>query len=539
MTQFFGHFHPLLVHFPIGLIILLALLETLSRYPRFKGANSSARFILLLAVPFAVFTALCGWLLSLHGNYDRNLIQWHMWTGIGTAIACAIVGLSFWLDWKRSYRFFLFLTIIVLVIASHLGGSITHGRDYLVRFAPQSLQSLFIRPEKQQIRVTSVADLHAFHDVIQPILRNNCVGCHGSEKAEAELRLDSYAGLLKGGKSGPVLLTDKMSESSLLNRLRLPVQHKEHMPPEGKPQPTSEEISWLQWWIKSGASENSTVAQLKAPSRILRSLQTRYGIATNSIAGKARPLSEIQPLIATLSDQLGIVVTTLSPNESWLQCNASVAGKSFGDAELEQLVPFRNNIRRLDLAGTKVSDAGMVHVAAMPNLIRLHLERTAITDEGVARLATLPELQYLNLYGTKITDRALNELQLLPNLKQVYIWQTKVTPAAAKAFAESLTDEEEVQRWREEIALINAKIKTAHVIVDLGTPEINITNSAPINSECPVSGKAVDPTKSISYEGSLIAFCCDDCREKFRRDPKSLLSKLQLKSSSEAKPVEK
>src|SRR5436190_4269193 len=145
MTQFLGHFHPLLVHFPIGLIILLALLEFLTRYPRLKEASGSARFILLLAVPLALFTALCGWLLSIHGSYDRSLIQWHMWTGIGTAVACAVVGILFWLDWKRSYRFFLFLTFILLVIASHFGGSITHGRDYLVRFAPQSLQSILGR----------------------------------------------------------------------------------------------------------------------------------------------------------------------------------------------------------------------------------------------------------------------------------------------------------------------------------------------------------------------------------------------------------
>jgi len=280
------------------------------------------------------------------------------------------------------------------------------------------------------------------------------------------------------------------------------------------------------------------VGQLKSSPKVLRSLQARYGI-TNSFAVKVRALGELQPLIARLSDELGIVLATLSPNEPWLQCNASVAGNSFGDAELAQLAPLEGNLRWLDLAGTKVSDAGMAYVAAMPNLLRLHLERTAVTDQGMARLATLPELEYLNLYGTGITDRSLTQLQLLPKLKQIYLWQTKVTPSAAKAFAEFLTDEDQLQRWREDISLINAKIKSSHVIVDLGTPAMNLTNSVPINSECPVSGKAVDPTKSLTYEGSLIAFCCDDCREKFRRDPKSLLSKLTTKSSSETKPAEK
>src|SRR5580765_3824261 len=140
MTQFFGHLHPLLVHLPIGLIVLLAILEWLARYPRFKGANASARFILALAIPLAIFTALCGWLLSIGGTYGDRLLQLHKWTGIGTAAACAIAGLFYWLDCKRLYRFSLFSTILVLVIASHFGGSLTHGSDYLVRFAPGPLR---------------------------------------------------------------------------------------------------------------------------------------------------------------------------------------------------------------------------------------------------------------------------------------------------------------------------------------------------------------------------------------------------------------
>src|SRR5207249_4938025 len=125
MTQFFGHLHPLLVHLPIGLIIVLAILEWLSRYPRFKDANASARFILALAVPLAIFTALCGWLLSLGGSYGDRLLQLHKWTGIGTAAACAIAGLFYWLDLKQLYRLCLFSTIVVLVVASHFGGSLT------------------------------------------------------------------------------------------------------------------------------------------------------------------------------------------------------------------------------------------------------------------------------------------------------------------------------------------------------------------------------------------------------------------------------
>ena len=84
----FGRFHPLLVHLPIGLIVLLAFLELLACWPRLKKANASAGAILALAVPASIVTAVCGWLLSLGGGYDDRLLQWHKWTGIAVA-ACA------------------------------------------------------------------------------------------------------------------------------------------------------------------------------------------------------------------------------------------------------------------------------------------------------------------------------------------------------------------------------------------------------------------------------------------------------------------
>src|SRR3989442_5366329 len=94
-------------------------------------------------MPLAFFTALCGWLLSLGGSYGDRLLQWHKWTGIGTAAACALAGLFYWLDLKRLYRVCLFSTMILLGVASHFRGSLTHRSDYLVRYSPQSLLSFF------------------------------------------------------------------------------------------------------------------------------------------------------------------------------------------------------------------------------------------------------------------------------------------------------------------------------------------------------------------------------------------------------------
>jgi len=55
------------------------------------------------------------------------------------------------------------------------------------------------------------------------------------------------------------------------------------------------------------------------------------------------------------------------------------------------------------------------------------------------------------------------------------------------------------------------------------------STNAPVNAQCPVSGKSVDLAKTVVFEGNLVGFCCDDCKAKFQQDPKPLLAKLGLK----------
>jgi len=249
---FFGRLHPLLVHLPIGLIVLLAFLEVLARIPRFKHANANAGVILALAVPAAAFSVLFGWLLSLGGGYQERLLQWHKWTAIGTACVCALAALLYWLDLKRPYRWCLFCSFVALLLASHFGGSLTHGSDYLVRYAPGPLRNWLgggtpVAPAPPKPK--DIAQLKVFAEVIQPALQKNCVSCHGPEKIKGKLRLDSLEALLKGGGSGPAIVPGKAAESELVRRLKLPPASEDHMPPEGKPQPAADEIALLQWWI--------------------------------------------------------------------------------------------------------------------------------------------------------------------------------------------------------------------------------------------------------------------------------------------------
>jgi uncharacterized membrane protein len=535
ITLFLGRFHPLLVHLPIGLIMLLAMLELLARTRRFKQANASAGVILALSIVAAVVSVVLGLLLSQAGGYEDHLLQWHKWTGIATAAACALAGLLYAVELKKLYRWCLGSAVVALVVASHFGGSLTHGSDYLAQYAPSPVRPWLggkTKTAPAQPKVQDPSQLQAFAAVIQPVLKENCLSCHGPDKSKAGLRLDSLEAMLKGGENGPAIVPGKSAESPLSKRVRLPATDQDHMPPEGKHQPTSEDIALLEWWINTGASAKKLVAELKPTPAVSRILEARFGSpsATSKIAKTVppAPLDQALPLATKLADELNIAITALSPSEPWLQCNAGVAGKNFSDPEMAKLAQLGPNLRWLDLAGTKISDGGLTQLAAMPNLTRLHLERTGVTDAGLTNVTNLPNLEYLNLYGTEITDVGLQALEKVPKLKQIYLWETHVTPAAATGFIEARTDKDQLQQWQDEIEQLKAKIRDAHIAVDLGTTPTpaTSTNASPVNSQCPVSGKPVDVAKTLVHEGTLIAFCCDDCKAKFQQDPKPFLAKL-------------
>jgi hypothetical protein len=112
--------------------------------------------------------------------------------------------------------------------------------------------------------------------------------------------------------------------------------------------------------------------------------------------------------------------------------------KEFADGGLDALAPIADKVASLDLARTKVTDAGLAKVAAMKNLQELHLENTGIGDAGLDHLKGLASLEYLNLYNTKVTDSGISKLSGLGKLKAIYLWQSGVTKAGVAALKAKL-----------------------------------------------------------------------------------------------------
>lgn len=267
MIEFIGKFHPLFVHLPIGFLLLLGALEWLARKPQWKELATANRVILLLAIPVSIASVVCGWLLAESGGYDANALFWHRWLGTGIAVAAVVLWILRQRGGMTAYRRSLFVTLILLAVASHFGGSLTHGSDFISW--PKKRPAV-----AQPLTEAELLAQPVYATAIQPIFDKYCVSCHGEKKSKGGLRMDTAAHLLKGGESGPPLEPPGAKFSLLGNRLSLPMDDDDHMPPEGKPQLSEAQLTVMRWWLDAGAPTDKKLGELKPPPEILQSIQS-------------------------------------------------------------------------------------------------------------------------------------------------------------------------------------------------------------------------------------------------------------------------
>ena len=91
-----------------------------------------------------------------------------------------------------------------------------------------------------------------FHKEVRGILEVACIKCHGPEKQKGELRLDTLAVAKKGGDTDPAIIPGDISKSLLIERIILPADDEDVMPPKESPLPP-EQINILKRWVQAGA----------------------------------------------------------------------------------------------------------------------------------------------------------------------------------------------------------------------------------------------------------------------------------------------
>jgi hypothetical protein len=409
--QFLGRFHPSVVHLPIGLILLVPVLELAGRSR--PALLEAAAFVLSLSVLSCLLALTLGYLLAYGSGEAGAGVVRHMWGGIALTIA---VGFCFLVRGASAYPYLLACVLVLLTWTAHQGGSLTHGDKYLTEYLPGPLKRLATVEAKAPEFPDSFYARH-----IYPVLDANCVSCHGASKVKGHLRLDTYDRLMRGGEDGAVIIPGNPDRSTLFKRITLPKDDKKFMPSEGKPPLKPEEIAWIKAWIQQGASpEVKTLVGINVPEPYREEPVPQVG----DYSGKMGEISQA-------AKSAGVTLVPVSRNlGDGLILNTIDAGAKFGDAQLASLARFAPYIVEADLARTSVSDSCFDTLAKFTHLRALHLEGTAITGTGLAKLTQLPQLTYLNLSGTEVTQAAIAPLSSMKNLRHLYLYNTPAQPAA-------------------------------------------------------------------------------------------------------------
>lgn len=443
LGPFLGRFHALVLHFPIALLLLAVLLEGLQIIGRGRW-RFPVPLVLFLGTFGAVAAMALGWLLRRADAIEGDLVERHMQSGMALA-ALAVATLAVRLlpaaesrpVVRGTFRVLLLATGVALLRTSHDGGSLTHGEDYLAEYAPwyEPVPIAFDFPTGQP-----VAQWDVYAHVVVPILQARCYECHSDRKVKGELVLDDWSGLERGGKSGPLLVAGRPEESLLLQRMELPPEHDEHMPPRRRPQATPEEQALLRKWIALGAPAEGRLAEIGLDNRLLTVAGNLPGLlGTRQAATLDKALKDIDPVavaklragtasaVEQLQEQFPHVLAYESRQSAELQLNATMTGRSFGDDELAALAPLLEHIVWADLSRTAVTDRSAPVLGSMKNLRLLRLGGTEVGDVTVQALGTLERLESLNLFGTRVSPAALPVLARMPTLQRLYLAQTGIS----------------------------------------------------------------------------------------------------------------
>jgi len=278
---FLGRLHVLLLHLPIGMIVALFLLEWLSRKDKYRYLEAASPFLWGATAISALVTVLLGYMHFAEGSFTGPSGDQHRFFGTVVAVVATGVALLRTGTFANSYKPLFFPASVVLLvlvsITGHYGGNLTHGSTYLVEYAPQPIRSLAGLAPKRTLTTVSAAD--PFADVVGPMLVERCAGCHNEDKRESELVLTTYAGVMRGGESGRVVVAGNTDLSELLRRISEDPSDDEFMPAEGKTPLTARQVEIIRWWIAAGAPDGGTIAELEVPAEMQQALSAELGVS--------------------------------------------------------------------------------------------------------------------------------------------------------------------------------------------------------------------------------------------------------------------
>ncbi len=257
---FLAPFHTVTLHLPIGFVMMAAILEGYHFLRPSRELRRAIGVVVLCSAATAALVAFLGILRAQGGGYEPATLESHRWFGVAVGVVTILLAVVHPIAFRSGarawasagYRGLLAVNLVLLVVAGHGGGNLTHGSKYLTANAPPWVREWIERAEGPTADAEPADG--EFAERIRPIFEEKCFSCHGPEKQRGDYRMDTAEGLFAAGESElDPIVAGRPLESYLVELVTLPSDDDLVMPPEGKEPLSPEETLAVIQWIWRGA----------------------------------------------------------------------------------------------------------------------------------------------------------------------------------------------------------------------------------------------------------------------------------------------
>lgn len=418
---FWGRLHPLIVHFPVVLVMLALVLNVLIRYPRFEAAKVVMPIVLWATVAFAGLAVWMGISLENHGRHAGEVMDEHKLLGILLTVSVAIATILYqWFQEKSKNVVTSALGIAALLtaIAGHHGGELTHGSSYLSSVAPGWLGGKELG--KSSPVDTSVDSVLVYEDLLQPVLIEKCARCHGTENTFEGLDVTSWEAIAAEAGEDALWKAGDPAGSLIIKRTSLPQEDRFFMPPSGEPM-TYNEIRLFSWWIDRGAERGQKLEGV--PEELHAWMMKRFGLDITPRPYLERTMIPVpEPDVLHDLTEAGWNWELLATGNGLLEVSANKASS----ADMNLLQSVSQSIAVLDLSRLSSLKTTALEDLEFPHLTRLDLSGLSISASSLQSFQSSPHLESVTLVGASLESGVLASLGKMNSLQRLFLWKAEL-----------------------------------------------------------------------------------------------------------------
>ena len=273
---FFGAFHPVVVHLPIGVLMVAVLLQLATFVPRLRYLSVALPWLYGFGFAGAVGAVISGWVLAgpVGAGWDT-----HRWFGVGTLF---LSGVLFSISVRHAFasptRVATMVTaglgLVTLGITGytgHLGGGLSYGEGHFQQYAPAVFAKAL-----DTLAALDMADrdsTNVYAELVHPIFVEKCIDCHRPRLDRGGLVMTTFAGLKRGGSEGDAIGAGTSGE--LWRRVTFPTDHPRFMPSRGHAL-DYDQLTVLRSWLDAHLDSAATVEAWQPDEETLSAIKRLY-----------------------------------------------------------------------------------------------------------------------------------------------------------------------------------------------------------------------------------------------------------------------